>query len=227
MIGRFTKTDTEDWHGLDCCRLDIRGSDVRSPYFGDPSLWDDEGHCTDRDEVLDYIRARSSLEGIILAGEPLRQKGLYGLLKELKKTRVPIRLETWGMHPSELDDIAGAMMIDSVLVRLTASPDSRFFDRAMPGGDPNMVSDTLDLLDGLEIKTEVEAIAIPGIMDAASLKEIASHLGRKTLLTIRQYNPRLASGTDARELEPLPRKDITALQAPLKQYDCKTGIRWV
>lgn len=227
MIGRFVKTDTEDWHGLDCCRLDIRGTDVMSPYFGDPSLWDEDGYTEDTDAVLDYIRGRTSLEGIILSGEPLRRKGLFALLKELRRTRIPIRLETWGTRPAELDDIAGAMMIDSVLVRLTASPGSPAFEGSMPGANPYTVVETLELLDGLEIPTEVEVIAVPGIIDADNLGEIASYLGKRTTLTLRQFNPRLASGAEAKELEPLSKKEFTALHSSLKGYKCKSAVRWV
>ena len=227
MIGRFVKTDTEDWHGRDCCRLDIRGTDVQSPYFGDPSLWDDEGHSEDTSSALEYISGRKSLEGIILSGEPLRNRGLFGLLKELRKTRIPIRLETWGTRPAELDDMAGAMMIDSVLVRLTASPGSPSFEKAMPGGDPYTVVETLELLESLEIPSEVEVIAVPGIVDADSLGEIASYLTKKTLLTLRQYNPRYASGTDARGIEPMSKKDFTALHTSLRGYRCKSAVRWV
>ena len=123
--------------------------------------------------------------------------------------------------------MAGAMMIDSVLVRLTASPGSPSFEKAMPGGDPYTVVETLELLESLEIPSEVEVIAVPGIVDADSLGEIASYLTKKTLLTLRQYNPRYASGTDARGIEPMSKKDFTALHTSLRGYRCKSAVRWV
>lgn len=118
MIGRFVKTDSLCWPGKDCCRADFRGTDVRSPYHGDPSMWDDAGDPYPPEDVAGYISSRKTLEGIVLRGEPLRDPGLTGMLRNIRK--VPVRLETYGTHPSELDDVAGALMISSVCVILTA-----------------------------------------------------------------------------------------------------------
>lgn len=116
MIGRFTGTDTLCWDGRDCCRIDIRGTDVRSPYYGDPSLWDEDGPSVPVETVSEYIGSRKTLEGAVFAGEPLRDGSLLPLLKAVRG--VPVRIETSGTRPAELDDIAGALMADSVVVRL-------------------------------------------------------------------------------------------------------------
>ncbi len=116
MIGRFVGTDTLCWDGKDCCRADFRGTDVRSPYYGDPSLWDDEGDPVPVERISEYIASRKTLEGIVLAGEPLRDHSLLSVLKAVRGT--PVRIETFGTRPAELDDIAGALMADSVIVRL-------------------------------------------------------------------------------------------------------------
>ena len=225
MIGRFTKTVVEDWKGRDCSRLDFRGTDTRSPFFGDPSLWEDDGESVDFQEVLAYIKGRRTLEGIILGGEPLRDPKLYCILKELRPVKVPVRLETNGNRPAEVDDFAGARMIDSVLVRLLASPFSERFTEAMPGIDPRNVIDLLDMLPGLEVMTEIELIAVPGIVTGESVKEIARTLGRKTVLTIRQFNPKSAPDAGARKLEPYNRTDASALSAAAKPFTNKAALR--
>ena len=110
MIGRFVKTTLADWKGRDCCRIEFRGYDVRYPYLGGSDIYDREGPCIDPDEILSYIRERGqTLDGIVLGGgEPLAHEGLYGFLKELRRTKRPIMLETQGMRPDVLDDLAGA-----------------------------------------------------------------------------------------------------------------------
>ena len=226
LIGRYTGTDTTDWHGKDCARIDFHGADVRSPYFGDPSLWDEGGEVPLAD-VMERLRARRTAEGIVIGVEPLRNPGLYRILKEIRTVGLGIRIETWGTRPLQLDDFAGARMVESVLVELTASPDSPCFPEAMPGADPAAVSDTLDLLDGLEIETEVELVAVPGIADADSVRSIAKHLGKRTVFTIRQFDPRKAHSAAAKGLEPLSKKEISALRDAIRPYPCKSGIRWV
>ncbi len=225
MIGRFTKTTVEDWTGRDCCRLDFRGTDTRSPYCGDPELWDDEGDYVPLSEIYEYIHGRKTLEGIILGGEPLRSPNLYTILKELKKSKAPIRLETNGNRPLEVDDYAGALMIDCVAVRLFASPWSDSFSRAMPGIDPGNVSDTLDLLSGLEVMTEVELVAIPGVVTGKSVKEIARTLGKKTVFTIRQFDVKRAPEKSARELIPYTRSEASALFNEAKRFTNKAALK--
>ena len=226
LIGRYTGTDTTDWHGKDCARIDFSGADVRSPYFGDPSLWD-EGGGVPFSDVMERLRARRTAEGIVIGVEPLRDPGLYRILKEIRTVGLGIRIETWGTRPLQLDDFAGAKMVESVVVQLTAPPDSPRFAEAMPSADPSAVSDTLDLLDGLEIETEVELIAVPGIADEDSVKSIAKRLGKRTVFTIRQFDPRKASSPEAKGMEPMSKKELTALRDAIKPYPCKSGIRWI
>lgn len=225
MIGRFTKTVVEDWKGRDCSRLDFRGTDTRSPYFGDPSLWEDEGDHVDFDGILEYISGRRTLEGIILGGEPLRDPSLFKILKSLRTTKVPIRIETSGNRPAEIDDYAGARMVDCVLLRLLASPYSERFSEAMPGIDPRNVIDTLDILQGLEVMTEVELVAVPGIVTAESVKEVARTLGKKTVLTMRQFNPATAPDEGARKLKAYKRTEAAALSAAAKPFTNKAALK--
>lgn len=182
MIASFIKTDTEDWKGYDCCRIDFSALDVRSPYF----IHCNETSCdTSFEEILEYIKGRKSLGGAILGGEPLAEENIISLLTQLKKTKVPIRIETNGNRPDSVDDIAGALLADSVLLRLFASPDSPEFMAAMPGADNSNVAKTISLLQKLDIQTEIELIAVPGTVDSTSIKEICKNLGKNTVFTIR------------------------------------------
>ncbi len=82
----------------------------------------------------------------------------------------------------------------------------------MPGADPGRISDTLALLSGLDIETEIEVIAVPGIVDRECIKEIAGTMGKSTVLTIRNYDPRLANSPEAKKVPPTKRKDAEELR---------------
>lgn len=224
-IGKFTKTTVEDWKGLDCCRIDFRGYDVRCPFFGNPDLWNEEGPSLDPQPIIDYISARSSLEGIILGGEPLRDPSLFKFLKELRKTKVPIRLETSGTRPEGVDDFAGAMMVDNICIVLTAVPGSERFSEACPGADESKIQKTLDLLPDLDVPSEIQIVAVPGFTNVDDIKRLARGMGKKTDLVIRQFDPRFSPDRAYSKIVPYTKGDSIKLNSAAKTYTHKVSVR--
>lgn len=228
MIGRFVKTTLADWKGRDCCRIEFRGYDVRYPYLGGSDIYDREGPCIDPDEILSYIRERGqTLDGIVLGGgEPLAHEGLYGFLKELRRTKRPIMLETQGMRPDVLDDLAGAMMFDMVRLYVPAYPGSPNFQKATGGfGDPALMKRSMEIVNGLDVDREFFVYAVPGIVDGPEIENIARSVGEKTYLTISQFDPRLAMDPEYRKIRPYSKTEGSALSASAKRYAKRTALK--
>ncbi len=225
MISRFVKTTSSDWNGRDCCRLEFSGYDVVYPYLSGPGP-DSPG--IEPDEVFSYIRERGpTLDGIVLGGgEPLADGDLYSLLRELRKYRRPVMLETQGMRPDALDDLAGAMMFDMVRLYVPAHPDSAVFGKATGGrGDPELMKRSMAILNGLDVDREFCVCAVPGIVDGAEIEKIAKEVRGKTGLTISQFDPRLASDPAYRNVRPYSRTEGTALSAAAKRYTKRVALR--
>ena len=220
-VGRFIRTTLADWQGKDCCRLEFRGYDVRCPFLGGSELYEAGGPSVDTSEILDYIDSRKgNLEGIVLGGgEPLADPGLYRFLKDLRKTKVPILLETWGMRPEELDDLAGAMMFDEVRLFMPAAPTSPKFSDATSGtADPSKLQRSAEVLERLDVPHGIWTWAVPGISGPEGIAAIARIAGQGTSLTVSQFEPSKAASPKFREVRPYTRAEASALVAEAKKY---------
>lgn len=228
MIGRFVKTTSSDWNGRDCCRLEFRRYDIRCPYLDGSDLYEADGPGIDPDMIISYIGERGpTLDGIVLGGgEPLADGGLYPLLKSLRKSKRPIMLETQGMRPDILDDLAGAMMFDMVRLYVPAHPDSAVFSKATGGyGDPELMRRSMEVVNGLDIEREFFVYAVPGIVDGAEIERIAKEAEGKTGLTISQFDPRLATDPVYRNMRPYSRAEGSALSAVAKRYTKRVALK--
>ncbi len=220
-VGRFVRTTLADWKGRDCCRLEFRGYDVRCPFLGGSELYEIDGPVVDSQEIFDYVKSRKdNLEGIVLGGgEPLADPGLYPFLKELRRYKVPVLLETWGMRPDELDDLAGAMMFDEVRLYVPAAPDSPKLSKATGGtADPSKLKRSVEILNGLDVPHGMWTWAVPGISGPEELSEIARLTGPKTTLTLSQFNPEKAAFPEYRKVRPYSRSEVSAMVASAKRY---------
>lgn len=223
MITRFVKTTMADWRDRDCCRIEFGGRTVLCPYL--PAV---SGNAPEADtgEILEYIKGRgTTLDGIVLAGEPLSDRNLYGFLKTLRKTKRPIRLDTWGTCPDALDDLAGAMMFDEVRLYVPAHPDSPAFARATGGtGDPELLRRSMETVNRLDIGREFFVYAVPGIIDGPGIEAIARDTDAKTRLTISQFDPSAASDPAYRGTVPYNKSEASALSAAAKRYAKRTEL---
>lgn len=227
MIGQFVRTTTAAWPGRDCCFIGFMGTDVRCPYLP-PDYWEEGGDEVPAEEILSYVRERgSTLDGIVLGGgEPLRDKNLYPLLKELRKRKRPIMLETQGMRPDALDDLAGAMMFDRVRLYVPACPGSPGLERATGGTcDPDLLRRSMDIVNRLDVPHEFVTYAVPGIVDAKEAEEIARSAEGKTEVVLAQFVPEKASDPGYRKKRPYSRSEASALSAAAKRYSRKVSIR--
>ena len=221
MIERFIKTDTLSWNSKDCCRIHFGGCGTVSPYRAD----NESGISTDLDSILKYIAGRTSLEGIILSGEPLADPDIAGILGKLRRFRIPIRICTVGTHPEVLDDVAGALLADNVQITLCASPFSEGFAKAMPNVNPKDAISTLEMTSDIDISSEVEITAVPGVVTADGVEDVAEIIGKKTVLAIKQYYPSAARDADAKKLTPYSKNEGSALKAAASKHTKRAVLR--
>lgn len=224
-IGEFVKTTLSEWKGKDCCWIGIRGGDVSCPYWGHPDLSSAEGPEIDPETILDYIgKRKDTLDGIIVGGgEPLASRGLYGLLKKLKAFGIPICLQTYGTCPDELDDIAGAMMVDRVEVFIPTLDEGRF-RKAEQGADLEVLLKTLGIVSDMDPEVAYTTVAVPGILEKEDAESMGRIIGDSGTLTIRQFDPARCLPGEFAGLEPRSRKEAAELSASAKRYARRVSL---
>lgn len=217
-IGTFVKTTLSAWKGRDCCFIGVRGGGISCPYYGDPSLASGEGREIDQREILDYIRSRrDTLDGVVIGGgEPFCDAGLYPFLKELRKTKRRICLMTYGACPDEIDDIAGAMMADRVVLFVPAIDPEKI--RKAENLDPALLMRSIEVMKGLDCEIVFSTVAVPGAIDGAEIAAISKATGGCGTLEIRQFRPDACTDPAYAGLRPYSKGEAAALSASAKRY---------
>ncbi len=227
-LGCFVKTTLAEWEGHDCCRLDVRGCNLRCPFCRAGGLLEAEGPETDPQEALDYIKARGdTLDGIAVSGgEPLASPDLYRFLRELRKFRRPVMLETNGTFPDALDDLVGAELVDYVALSVPAPLEPEAYHKATGSDtDPELVRRSIRILRENKCPCDFRVTAVPGLIDAAALAAVARDTGDTGNLVLRQFDPRECLDPAYRRLTPYTRSEAAVMATAAKRYAKRVLVR--
>jgi len=105
-----------DWPGRTSCILFLGGCNMRCPTCHNFQLaWDMQSlPPIDPTKVRSYLRDRAGwLDGVtVTGGEPTTVPGVAELLWELKKTNLPVKMDTNGMRPEEVEELLACKLVD-------------------------------------------------------------------------------------------------------------------
>lgn len=212
-IGAFTRTTLSEWRGMDCCWIGVRGSDVSCPYWGHAELSAADGPEVDPEEILSYISERGkTLDGIVVGGgEPLASRDLYPFLKELRRSKRPVALQTYGTRPDELDDIAGAMMVDRVEL-FVPTLDPERLAKAEPGASIDTLLRTIEVMRNLDADVAYTTVAVPGILDGIGAEAIAKAVADSGPITIMAFDPSRCRSPELAKVRPYSRAEAAEIK---------------
>lgn len=105
-----------DWPGRSTCIVFLGGCNLRCPTCHNHQLaWDMHSlPIIDHNHIKAYLRNRSGwLDGVtVTGGEPTIVDGLGELLYELKKSGLPVKVDTNGMRPEVVKDLLHFKLAD-------------------------------------------------------------------------------------------------------------------
>jgi pyruvate formate lyase activating enzyme len=225
-IAGFVKTTSLDWEGRYSCKILMPGCNLDCPYCN--QRLDDVTEYIDEDSIFDYIDGKSDfLTGIVISGgEPTSSPDLYALLKELRKRRIPIRLDTNGMAPEILDDLIGAKMVDCVCMNLMAPFDNETYS-SMTGKqiDVSTIKKSISVIRDSKIDNIFRTVAIPGIITEDSIANIAKEIGFAKQYVIIQFDPKKTNDRKMSNIVPYSKTEMTVIAKSAKKYVKNVCIR--
>lgn len=221
-ITGFIKTTLRDWEGKTACRVDLKGENIGA-YSVDPLVL---SSAMTMNEILDYIDGKMDfLDGVVIAGgETCNDPDLYPLLKELRKRKIPVRLNTYGHHPDILDDLIGALYVKSVCLDVPASPKSEYY-KIMTGYEPDFLKNSIKILEDSGIETVVRTVAIPGILNEDTVCDIAKQFGFSKQLIIVQFDPSKSNNENLKKLKPYSASELKELVKNAKRFVKNVSVR--
>lgn len=177
-IARFVKTTLLDWERMTCCKL-VLSDDGKVPIG----------------EVLEYIDGHLDfLNGVVISGDnPTSQKDLYGILKEIRKRKLSVKLDTNGADPETLDDLMGALLVNCVCVTVPVPPDDPRFEE-LSGIDAATLRKSLKAVKENGTECHLRTVAVPGLIDRAAVIKIAREAEFAKKFRLIQFDPSAMQG---------------------------------
>ncbi len=194
----WSKTTLLDYPGHVASTLFLQGCNFRCPYCHNPELVlhaEGDGQAPlDLDEVIAYLATYSRmLEGVCLTGgEPLLQKGLPELCRQIRGLGLQVKLDTNGSLPERLGALLDASLLDYVAVDIKGPPDKiRAIARtAMPETELVTATEaTVALLQASAVSYELRTTVVPGLLDENDLAQLGEWLKGSHRYFLQQFRP--------------------------------------
>ncbi len=121
----FQKMTMLDYPGKVACTVFTGGCNFRCPFCHNASLVTeiDESALWEEAEIIQYLYKRKGIiDGVcITGGEPLMQKDIAEFIENVKKTGMPVKLDTNGSYPDRLKELVADGLIDYVAMDIKNS----------------------------------------------------------------------------------------------------------
>jgi len=123
-IGGLQKVSLIDYPGLICATIFLQGCNFKCSYCHNPELVDTRlfQPCIKENEVLDFLNTRKGkLDAVtITGGEPTIQDDLAPLIKQIKKMKFAVKLDTNGSQPQIIKNLLAEKLLDFIAMDIKA-----------------------------------------------------------------------------------------------------------
>jgi pyruvate formate lyase activating enzyme len=123
-IGGLQKVSLIDYPGLICATIFLQGCNFKCSYCHNPELVDTRlfQPCIKENEVLDFLNTRKGkLDAVtITGGEPTIQDDLAPFIKQIKKMKFAVKLDTNGSQPQIIKPLLDEKLLDFIAMDIKA-----------------------------------------------------------------------------------------------------------
>lgn len=228
-IAGFLKTTLLDWEGKVACTIYLAGCDFRCPYCHnrDMVLHPDELEAVDLAMILEYVEENADfLDGAVISGgEPLLNKDLKDLIKQLRKLGLKIKIDTNGSHPDELDDLIGAGLLDMVAMDVKAPLNEQYGITA--GSDVNVenIRRSIRIIIDSGIDHEFRTTIAPIFVKEGDIELICKEIKGAKRYRLHQFRPKNTLDESLTVLDPYPESKVMAMVDIARKYIKDVKVR--
>jgi pyruvate formate lyase activating enzyme len=193
-IKGFLETSFVDWPGKICSVLFLPHCNFRCPYCHNHALiFHPEQYASiPIEEIMSYLRShRDWVDGVCLTGgEPTLHSDLPLLIREIRRQRFLVKLDTNGSNPQMLTDLIEARQIDFVSLDVKAPLDS-FSYRRSTGLPTNLslISRSIEILKRGAVEYEFRMTVVPGFHKEEDIRSLGSQLRVGRRFVLQNFNP--------------------------------------
>ena len=164
-----------DFPGRVACTVFFGGCDMRCPFCHNAELLDGSARpVMTEEELLQFLKKRKSLlDGVAFTGgEPLLQKDLPELAARIREIGYPIKLDTNGNHPDQLDRMIRGGLVQYVAMDIKNSPERYAETAGLETLDLEPVRASVRMLMEGSTEYEFRTTAVAELHDDRSFEQI-------------------------------------------------------
>lgn len=222
QIHGFQKMTMLDYPGKVACTLFTAGCNFRCPFCHNALLVTeiDPAATYDPEEILSYLKKRRGLlDGVaITGGEPLMNRDVPELLKQLKSLGYAVKLDTNGSYPDLLREVVSAGLVDYVAMDVKNSKEKYAMTVGLPRFDLAPVEESVDFLLSDAVDYEFRTTVVKEFHTEADIAAIADWIEgahRYFLQNFKESDHMVGSGLHAHDEDVLNRmRDVAARKIP-------------
>lgn len=221
-IKGFLETSFLDWPGKLCSVLFLPNCNFRCPYcHNHPLVFHPEQYST---IPLEEIFARTHslknwVDGVCLTGgEPTLHADLPSLIREIKRHKFLVKLDTNGSNPQRLEKLIEAEEIDFVSMDVKAPLDPFRYSRAT-GVPINLkpILESIEILKRGRVEYEFRMTVVPGLHKEEDIKSLGGQLRAGQRLVLQNFNPENPLDPSLRNVAPYDPKGLKKIEKEVQE----------
>lgn len=187
-ISGLMKLTLLDFPGHVACTVFLAGCNFRCPFCHNGSLVRGGDIEISREELLSFLKKRQGvLDGVcITGGEPLMNKDVAELIKEIKSLGYLVKLDTNGSYPEKLAELLSAELVDYVAMDVKSSK-KRYAKACGTDVDTEKIQKSIEILKSSGIEHEFRTTVVKGIHTADDIAECAALIGADENYFLQSY----------------------------------------
>jgi pyruvate formate lyase activating enzyme len=221
-IKGFLETSFLDWRGKLCSVLFLPHCNFRCPYcHNHPLVFYPERYATiPLEDILDRLHSlKSWIDGVCLTGgEPTLHADLSFLIREIKRYRFLVKLDTNGSNPQMLENLMETGEIDFISMDVKGPLDPFRYSRST-GLPINLkpVLESIEILKGGKVEYEFRMTVVPGLHREEDIQTLGNQLrvGRRFIL--QNFNPENPLDPSLKNIVPYDLKVLKKIEREVQE----------
>ncbi len=191
IFGGIQKTSLIDFPGKVSCVLFTPGCNFTCPYCHNPDLANNRTDLFSpmaEETVIDFLKNRQGLlEGVVITGgEPTLHKRLGKFCEKVKALGYPVKLDTNGSRPEDLDDLLADALVDYVAMDIKTDPYGYAPDISPVDQSKNLIS-CIDSILSSGLPHEFRTTCLAPFVDAGIVARIATYIEGADLYALQPF----------------------------------------
>jgi pyruvate formate lyase activating enzyme len=221
-IKGFLETSLSDWPGKLCSVLFLPTCNFRCPYcHNHPLVFHPEQYATiPLEDILGRLRfLRNWIDGVCLTGgEPCLHADLPVLVREIKRHRFSIKLDTNGSNPQGLENLIEAGEVDFVSMDVKAPLDPFHYSRST--GLPaklKPILESIEILKRGKVDYQFRMTVVPGLHKEEDIQTLGDQLRAGPRFILQNFNPESPLDPTLKNIAPYDPKVLKKIEKEVQE----------